>query len=474
MTFLASPQLASCKLTWKHTTTELFSYFSHQPWAMLLDSANAKHVDAKYDIIVCDPVATIITEANRTEVTHFNAAKVSKVVHVDIDPFDVIKLSLAQYFPHSLASPYPFSGGAMGCFSYDLGRQIEILPSIAQKDIELAEMNIGLYMWALIYDYQLACWTLVHYQGQDALNHKLAELNALIKKPVTQKDCPFSLTSHWYNQTCRQQYLEKFNKIHHYLHSGDCYQINLTHRFEADYHGDEWLAYVELSQINKAPFSAFIRLDNAAILSISPERFIQLHGTDIQTKPIKGTRPRFNDPVEDQRSATALLHAPKDRAENLMIVDLLRNDIGKVAQAGSVEVPTLFNIESFPAVHHLVSTVTAKLDPQYQASDLLKATFPGGSITGAPKIRAMEIIEELEPSRRSLYCGSIGYISQDGNMDTSITIRTLVTQSNRIYCWAGGGIVADSIAEEEYQETYDKVSKILPILKNMSSRIMEE
>ena len=467
MSCLVSPQLASSKLTWKHTTTELFSYFSHLPWAILLDSANAEHVDAKYDIIVCNPVATLITGSGRTEVTHFHAAQVSKVEYLDIDPFEVIKLSLAQYFPHALTSPYPFSGGAMGCFSYDLGRQIEILPSIAQRDIDLAEMNIGLYMWALVYDYQLDCWTLIHYQGKEALDKKLVELDALIKKPLGKNNPHFSLKSSWHNQTCRDQYLEKFTKIHDYLHSGDCYQINLTHRFEADYHGDEWLAYVELSKINKAPFSAFIRLDNTAILSISPERFIQLRGTDIQSKPIKGTRPRFNDPLKDHQSAIALLKAPKDRAENLMIVDLLRNDIGKVAKAGSVKVPQLFNIESFPAVHHLVSTVTAKLAPQYQASDLLKATFPGGSITGAPKIRAMEIIEELEPSRRSLYCGSIGYISQDGNMDTSITIRTLVTQLNRIYCWAGGGIVADSIAEEEYQETYDKVSKILPILKSM-------
>lgn len=467
MSCSASRQLASLKLTWDHTTTALFSFFSDKPWAMLLDSANADHADARYNIIVCNPVATIVTTSGQSQITHFDDARGHHIETVNLDPFHVINQTIKNYFPQPLSSQYPFSGGAMGCFSYDLGRQIETLPDIAQRDIDLAEMNIGLYMWALIYDYQDASWTLVHYQGQDALQQTLVELEHLINKPLASNTHHFSLTSDWQNQISREQYLEKFHKIQEYLHSGDCYQINLTHRFEADYQGDEWQAYIELSKINKAPFSAFIKLANATILSISPERFIKLVGSDIQTKPIKGTRPRFSDPLKDEESAGALSHSPKDRAENLMIVDLLRNDIGKVAQAGSVSVPHLFNIETFPAVHHLVSTVTARLASPFQASDLLKATFPGGSITGAPKIRAMEIIEELEPSRRSLYCGSIGYISQDGQMDTSITIRTLVAQSNRIYCWAGGGIVADSIANEEYQETYDKVSKILPLLKNM-------
>lgn len=467
MSCSASQQLASLKLTWDHTTTALFAHFSDQPWAMLLDSANADHGDARYDIIVCSPIATIVTESGQSRITHFDNARENSIETVNLDPFQVINQTLKSYFPQPLLSQYPFSGGAMGCFSYDLGRQIETLPEIAQRDIDLPEMNIGLYMWALIYDYQITSWTLVHYQGQDALHQTLAELDSLLSMPLTSNKEDFSLTSDWHNQISHEQYLEKFNQIQHYLQSGDCYQINLTHRFEADYLGDEWQAYVKLSKTNQAPFSAFLRLDNATVLSISPERFIQLVDSDIQTKPIKGTRPRFNDPLEDEQSAITLAHSPKDRAENLMIVDLLRNDIGKVAQAGSVSVPHLFSIETFPAVHHLVSTITAKLASPYQASDLLKATFPGGSITGAPKIRAMEIIEELEPSRRSLYCGSIGYISQDGQMDTSITIRTLVAQSNRMYCWAGGGIVADSIAKEEYQETYDKVSQILPVLKSM-------
>ncbi len=262
----------------------------------------------------------------------------------------------------------------------------------------------------------------------------------------------------------RDSYRNKFNNIQEYLLSGDCYQINLAQRFTANYEGDEWQAYLALEAENGAPFSGFIRLHQGAILSVSPERFLQLRNGQIETKPIKGTRPRSNDEAQDKENALALQQANKDRAENLMIVDLLRNDIGRVAAPGTVRVPHLFAIESFPAVHHLVSTVTGELGAEHSATDLLKACFPGGSITGAPKVRAMEIIEELEPHRRSIYCGSIGYISRCGAMDTSITIRTLVANEQKIHAWAGGGIVADSDADSEYQETLDKLSKILPVL----------
>ncbi len=253
-------------------------------------------------------------------------------------------------------------------------------------------------------------------------------------------------------------------RIQEYLAAGDCYQINLTQRFSAPYQGDEWQAYCLLATANKAPFSAFIRLPESALLSLSPERFLLLDGRHIETKPIKGTRPRHPDPTTDRQVARELAQADKDRSENLMIVDLLRNDIGRVSRPGSVSVPHLFAVESFPAVHHLVSTIHGELDARWQGVDLLRACFPGGSITGAPKIRAMEIIEELEPQRRNAYCGSIGYLSQHGRMDTSICIRTLIAEAGRLHCWAGGGIIADSDADSEYQETYDKVARILPPL----------
>ncbi|HCU2192219.1 TPA: aminodeoxychorismate synthase component I, partial [Klebsiella variicola] len=272
--------------------------------------------------------------------------------------------------------------------------------------------------------------------------------------------------SAWQSNMSRQQYGEKFRQVQAYLHSGDCYQVNLAQRFQARYVGDEWQAFRQLNTANRAPFSAFIRLEEGAILSLSPERFIQLRQGEIQTRPIKGTLPRLDSPQEDARQAEKLANSPKDRAENLMIVDLMRNDIGRVAVPGSVRVPELFVVEPFPAVHHLVSTITARLPATLHASDLLRAAFPGGSITGAPKVRAMEIIDELEPQRRNAWCGSIGYLSYCGNMDTSITIRTLTAWQGQLYCSAGGGIVADSEEDAEYQETFDKVNRILHQLEN--------
>jgi para-aminobenzoate synthetase component 1 len=459
------------KLDWKIDTKQLFSLVSHQPWAILLDSANAPHQDAKFDIIGFNPIATLTSSDG---ISRFSAKDSAiKALNIKIDrhanPFNTLAELQARLYPSAQDSQHPFSVGALGAFGYDLGRNIEKLPQIAIKDIHLDDMNIGFYDFSLVYSYVDKSWYAYHYDGSNALKVELNLIESKIQKSAsnTITSRPFRLTTAWSNQIDSQQYQHKFAQVQQYLLSGDCYQINLTQRFEAQYQGDEWQAYCALSLANQAPFSAFMRVDNHCMLSISPERFIKLNDQYIETKPIKGTMPRHHDPILDQQTASALITSEKDRAENVMIVDLLRNDIGKVAAPGSVKVPTLFAIESFPAVHHLVSTVTATLAPHKTAFDLLNAAFPGGSITGAPKIRAMEIIEELEPSRRNLYCGSIGYISQNGNMDTSITIRTLVTENNHIYCWAGGGIVADSNGAAEYQESFDKVSKILPLLANL-------
>ncbi|GGI87168.1 aminodeoxychorismate synthase component I [Shewanella gelidii] len=476
MTSLASNILTTKKLDWQYSASELFEFFSDLPWAIFLDSANAQHQDARYDIIALAPRATLVCNdglftLDTYESNSFNLNEqlvVGSEVLQTNDPFSAIQTVLDQHFPTAYRSELPFTGGAMGCFSYDLGRHVENIPALAQRDVDFAELHLGFYTWALVYDNQAGHWYLSHYQGDTALEQVKLVLEQHIDTQAFEKtfapNAPFALLSHWQSQMSQQEYQQKFERIHHYLHAGDCYQINLTQRFEAQYNGDEWQAYLKLRASNQAPFSSFIRLPTSAILSISPERFIHLDDGQIQTKPIKGTLRRHTDDKLDQQAAETLRCSEKDRAENLMIVDLLRNDIGKVAKAGSVAVPHLFEIESFPAVHHLVSTITATLAPKFQACDLLKAAFPGGSITGAPKVRAMEIIEELEPSRRNIYCGSIGYISQDGKMDTSITIRTLLATEGKLYCSAGGGIVADSEMEAEYQESYDKVNKILPVL----------
>ncbi|WP_086112089.1 aminodeoxychorismate synthase component 1 [Xenorhabdus beddingii] len=433
--------------------THYFAPVSASPWAMLLHSGAAEHPHNRFDILVAEPVTTFVTHGGSTKIHHDGADSLSQE-----DPFLLLKQHLnACHIAPRFDPDLPFQGGALGIWGYDLGRQIEKLPAIAANELDFPDMAIGIYDWGLIIDHQQQKATLVSY-------HDVDERLAWLESQREAKETHFSLTSHWHSNMTEQQYNEKIAQIHRYLRDGDCYQVNLSQRFHANYQGDEWQAFTQLNESNRAPFSAFIRLPEHCIISVSPERFILLEDKKIQTRPIKGTLPRRQNPAEDQLQAEKLASSRKDRAENLMIVDLLRNDIGRVATPGSVKVPELFVVEPFPAVHHLVSTITATLPDEYQATDLLRACFPGGSITGAPKIRAMEIIEELEPHRRHGYCGAIGYISFCGTMDSNITIRTLLTEKGKIYCWAGGGIVADSIAEKEYQETFDKLGRILPQL----------
>lgn len=441
-----SPNVIS--LPWRPDAAEhYFAPLNAQPWAMLLHSGHADHPHNRFDILVAAPLMTIIT---RGETTTIN----DKDEHSG-DPLQLLQQALDKCNLHCEPNPdLPFQGGAMGLFGYDLGRRFERLPSHAAQDIALADMAIGIYDWALVVDHQLQRVTLLSHGDVHA---RLAWLQAQNAPP--QDD--FHLTSGWQANMSRAEYGEKFRQVQAWLHSGDCYQVNLAQRFQAQYTGDEWQAFVRLNRENRAPFSAFLRLLQGTILSLSPERFIRLERDNIETRPIKGTLPRLADPQADAQQAAKLAASTKDRAENLMIVDLMRNDIGRVATPGSVRVPELFVVEPFPAVHHLVSTVTAKLPAGRHATDLLRAAFPGGSITGAPKVRAMEIIDELEPHRRNAWCGSIGYLSFCGNMDTSITIRTLTACNGQIYCSAGGGIVADSQEEAEYQETFDKVNRIL-------------
>jgi len=263
-------------------------------------------------------------------------------------------------------------------------------------------------------------------------------------------------------------YASAFARVQAYIQAGDCYQVNLAQRFSADAEGDGWTAYTVLRDISPAPFSSYFNTPEAQVLSASPERFLRVQDGLVETKPIKGTRPRSRDDAEDRANAEALLSSDKDRAENLMIVDLLRNDIGKNCAIGSVRAERLFALESFANVHHMVSTVTGTLAPGHGAIDLLRGCFPGGSITGAPKLRAMEIIEELEPNRRGVYCGAIGYIGFNGNMDTSIAIRTAIYSKGKIRFWAGGGLVADSEMDKEYRETLDKASSMIQLMEHFS------
>ena len=437
----------------------LFSGIASQPWAIFLDSGLAEKRQGRYDIFASDPVCTLLTQGKQTTVTAADAEFVSEQ-----DPFTLIKqqLPIQQSF-----SEVPFNGGAIGYFAYDLVRNLELLPEIAQDAEHIPDMAVGIYQWAVVVDHQEEKSYLVG--CANSAEHWQTLINQFSYYPEQKGEDCFQVTSEIQSNMTEETYGLAFDKIKNYLKEGDCYQVNLAQRFVASCQGNSWLAYCQLRYINSAPFSGYLNVPGVQVLSSSPERFLKVSNGTVETKPIKGTRPRKESELANQQQINDLQKSNKDRAENVMIVDLLRNDISKNCIPGSVKVPKLFDVESYATVHHLVSTVTGKLANDSHALDLLRSCFPGGSITGAPKIRAMEIIEELEPNRRGVYCGSIAYIGFDGNMDSNITIRTLVHSDSNIRFWAGGGIVNDSVREEEYQECFDKAAAMISLLQQMRS-----
>jgi para-aminobenzoate synthetase component I len=438
----------------------LFSAIANQPWAAFLDSGYPHSDQGRYDIIAAEPVTTLVTKGDITQINRNGS-----LMDSNDDPFDLVKQELA-ITPNEGFSGLPFNGGAIGYFTYDLARRLENLPVIADDAEHIPEMAVGIYNWAVVVDHhQRQSFLVGHGCNKDHWQSLISLFSALLTKDQTKQ---FKVTSEVKSNMDKASYSRAFDKIKHYLKEGDCYQVNLSQRFVAGCEGHPWWAYQQLREMNAAPFSAYLNFPDVQILSSSPERFLKLEDGRVETKPIKGTRPRRAYPASDWLQIDQLRYSPKDRAENLMIVDLLRNDLSKTCKTGSVKVPALFAVESYATVHHLVSTVTGILAEGKHALDLLKSCFPGGSITGAPKIRAMEVIEELEPNRRGIYCGAIGYMGFDGNMDSNIAIRTLVHSKGTIRFWAGGGIVNDSDVEEEYQECFDKAAALLKLLNKLT------
>lgn len=450
------------ELPYPEDSAKLFTKLRSRHWPVILDSANTSGENGRYDILSADPFITLETWGEETRISEKQGNRTSTT-----DPFDILEELLSPM--HQSQTSLPFCGGAVGYFAYDLGRRIETLPEQAQDAEAIPEMAIGIYDWAVITDHKLKrCWLASF--GLDPHTHTIwSDLEKSLSSDTPSDTASFTVDGKLTSNLSEAAYKQAFDKIQHYITEGDCYQVNLAKRFEVKASGDAWLAYQRLRSQNAAPFSAFFNPGNVSVMSSSPERLLQVQQDNVETKPIKGTRPRdLTNPDRDKELATDLQKSLKDRAENLMIVDLLRNDLGKVCKPGSINVPKPFALESFATVHHLVSTITGKLTDDKTAVSLLRACFPGGSITGAPKLRAMEIIEELEPHRRGVYCGSVGYIGFDGNMDTNITIRTLVYSDNRLRFWAGGGIVADSEADAEHQEVHDKAAAMLRLVEGFS------
>ena len=424
------------------------------PWAVWLDSTGL----GRYDILCAQPVTTLVTYGADTEIIDAAGARRSTD-----DPFTLLRRQLGE--PVAAMFDIPFAGGALGYWGYDLARRMMLLPAQAQDAKRLPDMAIGIYDWAIVLDHQEKTARLVSQQHFAETVTLLPDILARLQnQPPLQKN-DFQVHGKVQSNFTPNSYAAAFAQVQHYLRAGDCYQVNLAQRFSAIASGDALSAYLTLRSLSPAPYSAFLNLPHAQILCASPERFLSVQYGSVETKPIKGTRPRSSDAQQDSQLAEELRNHPKDRAENLMIVDLLRSDLGKSCVPGSVHVPKLFGVESFANVHHLVSTVKGKLAEGHDALHVLRDCFPGGSVTGAPKQRAMQIIEQLEPNHRGIYCGAIGYVGFDGNMDSNIVIRTLVYSDKEIHCWAGGGIVADSEVTAEYQETLDKAAGMLKLLR---------
>lgn len=433
---------------------EVFECLRDLPGAALLDSSFPYSSTGRFDILCAQPATALpgppdLEATQRQWQSYFN---------------ELAQFHRERYQASTPASQdIPFCGGLLGVLGYDGGNPLNQVTA-QQPGTRHSGARLNAYDWAVLQDHLRQRAVLVAQPGVSSAQRRdlLLRLRDRRDRPAT----AFRLLAPFSSNLGETGYRRAFERIQDYIQAGDCYQVNLAQRFAAPCSGDPWHAYQTLRQVAAAPFSAFLALDgNAAVLCLSPERFLTLHGHHVQTAPIKGTRPRHRDPAADQLAASELYRSAKDRAENLMIVDLLRNDLGRNCVPGTIHVDKLFEVQSYPTVHHLVSSISGELAPGRTACDLLRDSFPGGSITGAPKRRAMEIIAELEPHPREVYCGSVFYISADGRMDSNIAIRTLLCSGGEIRCWGGGGIVADSQWQQEYQETYDKVGRFLSVLE---------
>ena len=435
---------------------DIFSFLKGYDWPVLLNSNYNTFQNQRYDIITCSPVQKLYSYSDKTIVESNDTEK----VYYD-DPIDILNNIMDDY--HSDISDLPFTGGAIGYMSYDLGNKYENI-DFNNKDLDMPIMAFGIYDWVIIIDH-LTQKTILLYEAENSLINMVK--NHLENKSFKiYKTKNFSINSECISNMTYNEYEKRFKMIQSYIKNGDCYQINFSQRFSVGYSGDTWDIYNKISPTYSSPYSAYLKMPFIDIMSFSPERFLSYNNEIIETKPIKGTRPVSEDNDVNKQALDELSSSYKEKAENLMIVDLLRNDLGKNCEYGSVKVTKLFDIETFANVHHLVSTIQGRISSSSNIFKLIKGCFPGGSITGAPKIRAMQIINELEPDGRGIYCGSIGYISSNGNTDLNIAIRTVAASKDKLFFWGGGGIVYDSEVKSEYKETFDKIRPLLEIFEN--------
>jgi para-aminobenzoate synthetase component 1 len=457
----------------------LLEHLAGLPHVIFFDSALRHPTLGRYSFLTADPFEWLQARGSGTAVS--GEAAVRQLT----DPFVVLAERLSRYRTTPIPGLPPFQGGAAGLFGYDLCHHVERLPRPKVDEFEVPDLAVGLYDWVLAFDHLLGRAWLIStgfpeteparrrlraHERVHAVKRWLRSGPAAVKRSVSARlarpadQWPVVSYPGLLSNFSRKGYLSAVRRVIDYIYAGDCFQVNLAQRLLYPAQESPLELYLRLRARNPATFGGYLDLGDFTVASASPERFLRVENGEVETRPIKGTRPRGATPAEDQTRIQELLHSGKDRAENIMIVDLLRNDLGRVCRYGSVRVAGVCRLESYRFVHHLVSEVRGRLRPELGPLDLLRAAFPGGSVTGAPKIRAMEILAELEPAARGPYCGSLGYLGFDGTMDSNILIRTFTVGRGWIQFLVGGGIVADSVPEREYEETWHKAEGLLRTL----------
>ncbi|MDP4022903.1 aminodeoxychorismate synthase component I [Methylobacterium sp. NEAU 140] len=431
----------------------------HLPGLAFLDSAMAHPTLGRHSVVAADPFARF---------RYRDGAAALDGRPVPGGPIEALRACLAPYRVAPGSEPFP--GGAIGYLAYDLGACLERVPAPARRAGLTDDIALNLYDTVLAIDHAAGTCRLVATGFPETepaaraarAEQRLDRFAQLLAGPGDLAASPPPAPLAWRSNFSRQTYELAVEKVKEYIRAGDIYQANIAQRFAADLPAgfDPFALYRRLRAANPATFGAYLAYEGLSVASSSPERFVSLDGRRVETRPIKGTARRLPDPEADRAAAEALVASVKDRAENVMIVDLLRNDLSRVCEPGSVAVPTLCGLETYAGVHHLTSVVTGTLRPGLDGLDLLENTFPGGSITGAPKIRAMEIIGEIEEDAREIYCGAIGRIGFDGGLDTSIAIRTVFMDASTAVLQAGGGVTLLSEAGPEYDETLAKAARV--------------
>lgn len=446
------------------TPEEVFSHFRHIPDTSLLNSSMESDC-GRYSFLGLEPFLIFKSKGNQVQITRDGEMRLE-----DTDPLTRLKSILKEYKTEN-NSPFPFTSGGIGYFSYDLKDTLEVLPKKAKDDLHIPDIYFVFYRAIVIFDKATPgeiYISILDVEGPNSRTSRgiLVDIESRLHLPSfkPEKEPLKEKTPQLESNFTKESYISAIKNILEHIKAGDIYQACLTQRFTTDWQSDPYPLYLKLNQINPSPFSAYLNFEEAAVISSSPELFLRRDGDVIETRPMKGTRGRGSSPDEDSKNKKALEESEKDISELLMIVDLERNDIGKIAIPGSVKVSELRRIETYPTVFQTIAVVEGKLPEDTDNIDILRAAFPGGSITGCPKIRAMEIIDSLEPAQRGIYTGALGYLSFHQTMNLNIAIRTMVHKNHKLYFGAGGGIVSDSDPEAEYEETLVKARALIDSL----------